>query len=276
MGLRINQNTMAITAHRNLTISDGMLTKSMEKLSSGFRINRAADDAAGLAKSEKLRADIRGINQAVKNAQDGISFVQTAEGSLDEVHAILQRMNELAVSAANTATSDGTAEQQEMTELLKQVDSIGNSTKFAGKAVFSATAVTFQVGAGSADTIQVTTQGLSSTAVVNSTGGSSVDLSALNLTTGASAAIDTIRSAIDNVNDLRANLGANQNRLEHTITNLQVTTENLQASESRIRDLDIASEMVSFTRHQIMVQAGTAMLAQANSVPQSVLQLLRG
>jgi flagellin len=276
MGLRINQNTMAITAHRNLTISDGMLTKSMEKLSSGFRINRAADDAAGLAKSEKLRADIRGINQAVKNAQDGISFVQTAEGSLDEVHAILQRMNELAVSAANTATSDGTAEQQEITELLKQVDAIGTSTKFAGKAVFSATAVTFQVGANSSDTIQVTTQGLASNAIVNSTGGSSQDLSVVNVTTAASAAIDTIRSAIDNVNDMRANLGANQNRLEHTITNLQVTTENLQASESRIRDLDIASEMVSFTRHQIMVQAGTAMLAQANSVPQSVLQLLRG
>ena len=276
MGLRINQNTMATTAHRNLTISDGMLTKSMEKLSSGFRINRAADDAAGLAKSEKLRADIRGINQAVKNAQDGISFVQTAEGSLDEVHAILQRINELAVSAANTATSDGTAEQQEITELLKQVDAIGTSTKFAGKAVFSATAVTFQVGAGSSDTIQVTTQGLASNAVVNSTGGSSLDLSAIDVKTGASAAIDTIRNAIDNVNDLRANLGANQNRLEHTITNLQVTTENLQASESRIRDLDIASEMVSFTRHQIMVQAGTAMLAQANSVPQSVLQLLRG
>jgi flagellin len=135
--------------------------------------------------------------------------------------------------------------------------------------------VTFQVGANSSDTIQVTTQSLTSAAVVNSSGNSSVDLSAIDVTTGASAAIDTIRSAIDNVNDLRANLGANQNRLEHTITNLQVTTENLQASESRIRDLDIASEMVSFTRHQIMVQAGTAMLAQANSVPQSVLQLLR-
>jgi flagellin len=275
MGLRINQNTMAITAHRNLTISDSKLTKSMEKLSSGFRINRAADDASGLAKSEKLRADIRGINQAVKNSQDGISFVQTAEGSLDEVHAILQRMNELAVSAANTATSDGTAEGQEMTELLKQIDSIGTSTKFAGNVVFSATAVTFQVGAGSADTIDVSTQALTSNAVVDSAGAGAVDLSALDLTTAAAAAIDTIRTAIDNVNDLRANLGATQNRLEHTITNLEITTENLQASESRIRDLDIASEMVSFTRHQIMVQAGTAMLAQANAVPQSVLQLLR-
>ncbi len=274
MGLRINQNTMAITAHRNLTISDGMLTKSMEKLSSGFRINRAADDAAGLAKSEKLRADIRGINQAIRNAQDGISFVQTAEGALDEVHAILQRINELAVSAANTATSDGNAEQSEVTELLKQIDAIGSSTKFAGKSVFGASAVTFQVGALSTDTITVSTEALSSSAL--GTSGSAIDLSTVSLSTAASAAIDNVRLAIAAVNDLRANLGANQNRMEHTITNLQVTTENLQASESRIRDLDIAAEMVAFTRHQIMVQAGTAMLAQANSVPQSVLQLLRG
>ena len=274
MGLRINQNTMAVAAHRNLTINDGMLTKSMEKLSSGFRINRAADDAAGLAKSEKLRADVRGINQAVKNAQDGISYVQTAEGALDEVHAILQRMNELAVSASNTATSDGAAEQAEVTELLKQIDSIGSSTKFAGKAVFSTTAVTFQVGAMSTDIITVTTQGLSSASLTDGIG-AAVDLSAMNLTTGASAAIDTVRSGIDEINSLRANLGAQQNRLEHTITNLGVTSENLQASESRIRDLDIAAEMVRFTRNQIMVQAGTAMLAQANQVPQSVLQLLR-
>ena len=275
MGLRINQNTMAVAAHRNLTINDGLLTKSMEKLSSGFRINRAADDAAGLAKSEKLRADVRGINQAVKNAQDGISYVQTAEGALDEVHAILQRMNELAVSASNTATSDGAAEQAEVTELLKQIDSIGSSTKFAGKAVFSTTAVTFQVGAMSTDIITVTTQGLSSASLTDGIG-AAVDLSAMNLTTGASAAIDTVRSGIDEINSLRANLGAQQNRLEHTITNLGVTSENLQASESRIRDLDIAAEMVRFTRNQIMVQAGTAMLAQANQVPQSVLQLLRG
>lgn len=274
MGLRINQNTMAVSAHRNLTINDGMLTKSMEKLSSGFRINRAADDASGLAKSEKLRADVRGINQAIQNAQDGISYVQTAEGALDEVHAILQRINELAVSAANTATSDGAAEQAEVTELLKQVDAIGTSTKFAGKAVFSNTPVTFQVGALAADTIQVTTQTLSSASLTDGIG-AAADLSTLDLKTAAATAIDTVRTGIDEINNLRASLGAQQNRLEHTITNLNVTTENLQASESRIRDLDIAAEMVSFTRHQIMVQAGTAMLAQANSVPQSVLQLLR-
>jgi len=274
MSLRINQNTMAIVSHRNLQVSDAHLNKSMERLSSGFRINRAADDAAGLAKSENLRADIRGINQAVANAQDGISYVQTAEGALDEVHAILQRMNELAVSASNTATSDGEAEQSEFVELLKQIDAIGSATKFAGVAVFSSTAVTFQVGTLSTNTISVTTQSLSSASLTDGSG-SAVDISTLNLDTAASAAIGTIRTAIDEINSLRAALGAQQNRLEHTITNLNVTSENLQASESRIRDLDIAAEMVSFTRHQIMVQAGTAMLAQANMVPQSVLQLLR-
>ena len=272
MGLRINQNTMAVSAHRNLTINDGMLSKSMERMSSGFRINRAADDAAGLAKSETLRADIRGINQAVRNAQDGISFVQTAEGALDEVHSILQRMNELAVSAANTATSDGKAEQAEVTELLAQIDSIGTS-KFAGVSLFSASPITFQVGATSADTIAINTQTLSSASLAD--GVSTISLAGVDLQASASDAITTVRDAIATINNLRAALGATQNRLEHTITNLNVTSENLQASESRIRDLDIASEMVSFTRHQIMVQAGTAMLAQANTVPQAVLQLLR-
>lgn len=274
MGLRINQNTMAMSAHRNLTISDGMLSKSMERLSSGFRINRAADDAAGLTKSETLRADIRGINQAVRNAQDGISFVQTAEGALDEVHAILQRINELAVSASNTATSDGAAEQAEVEQLLAQIDAIGESTKFAGISVFSGSTVTFQVGANSGDTIGVVTQALSSVSLTDGSG-SAVNLSAIDLESAASSAIVSVRSAISEINNLRASLGASQNRLEHTITNLNVTSENLQASESRIRDLDIAAEMVNFTRHQIMVQAGTAMLAQANLGPQSVLQLLR-
>ena len=272
MGLRINQNTMAVNAHRNLTVSDGMLSKSMERLASGFRINRAADDAAGLAKSETLRADIRGINQAVRNAQDGISFVQTAEGALDEIHSILQRINELAVSAANTATGDGAAEQAEVSELLAQIDDIGTS-KFAGVDLFSASAINFQVGASSADTISINTQVLSSASLADGT--STISLSGIDLQSSPSDAIDDVRDAISVINNLRAALGATQNRLEHTITNLNVTSENLQASESRIRDLDIASEMVNFTRHQIMVQAGTAMLAQANMVPQSVLQLLR-
>ena len=274
MGLRINQNTMAATAHRNLSISDGMLNRSMERLSSGFRINRASDDAAGLAKSERLRADIRGLNQAVRNAQDGVSFVQTAEGALDEVTSILQRINELAVSAANTATGDGAAEQAEVTQLLAQIDSIGSSTKFAGIPVFGASGVSFQIGATSTDLIAITTSALSSSSLSDGVG-SAVDLSTINLANAAAAAIDTVRSAIEEINSYRADLGATQNRLEHTIANLNVTTENLQSSESRIRDLDIAAEMVQFTRHQIMVQAGTAMLAQANLIPQTVLQLLR-
>lgn len=274
MGIRINQNTMAATAHRNLSISDGMLNRSMERLSSGFRINRASDDAAGLAKSERLRADIRGLNQAVRNAQDGVSFVQTAEGALDEVTSILQRINELAVSAANTATGDGAAEQAEVTQLLAQIDNIGSATSFAGNPVFGVTSVSFQIGATSTDLISITTSALSSASLSDGVG-SAVDLSTIDLANAASAAIDTVRSAIDEINSYRADLGATQNRLEHTIANLNVTTENLQSSESRIRDLDIAAEMVQFTRHQIMVQAGTAMLAQANLVPQTVLQLLR-
>ncbi len=266
MSLRINSNTAAFNAYRNLTINDGMLSKSLEKLSSGFRVNRAADDAAGLIKSESLRSDIRGLGQAVKNAQDGISFVQTAEGALVEVHAILQRMNELAVSAANTATSDGSAEQAEVAQLLTQIGEIGAQTRFAGLDVFSATARTFHIGSAAGETIAVTTGALTTL---------DLGVSTVDLTTGADAAITAIGSAIDSVSSTRGDLGAIQNRLEHTVRNLQVSIENLSASESRIRDTDMALEMATFTRNQIMLQAGTAMLAQANAVPQNVLGLLR-
>ncbi len=271
MSLRINSNTAAFNAYRNLSINDGMLSKSLEKLSSGFRVNRAADDAAGLIKSESLRSDIRGLGQAVKNAQDGISFVQTAEGALVEVHAILQRMNELAVSAANTATSDGVAEQAEVTQLMTQLGEIGSQTRFAGLDVFSTTARTFQIGSAGGETIDVTI----GTLTTSSVGANAVNISTINLTTGASAAISVIGDAIDSVSSTRGNLGAIQNRLEHTVRNLNVSIENLTASESRIRDTDMAEEMANFTRNQIMLQAGTAMLAQANSIPQNVLQLLR-
>jgi flagellin len=264
--MRINQNIAAFNAYRNLSTTQGQQAKSLEKLSSGFRINRAADDAAGLTKSEGLRAEIRGTNQAVRNAQDGISLVQTAEGALNEVHSILQRMRELAVGAANTATSDGAAQQAEVTELLSELDAIGTRTKFSGQDVFTATARTFQVGASNGDTLDVTIGALSSTTLA---------VNGVNLETGAAAAIDTIQAAIDTVSTTRSTLGASQNRLEHTIANLQVAAENLSASESRIRDTDMAQEMVSFTRAQILQQAGTAMLAQANQVPQSVLSLLR-
>ncbi len=271
MSLRINSNTAAFNAYRNLSINDGMLSKSLEKLSSGFRVNRAADDAAGLIKSESLRADIRGLGQAVKNAQDGISFVQTAEGALVEVHSILQRMNELAVSAANTATSDGSAEQAEVDQLLTQIGEIGSQTRFAGLDVFTATARTFHIGSDAGETIDVTI-GVLTTASV---GASAVDISGVDLESDADGAITVINNAIDSVSEDRGDMGAIQNRLEHTVRNLQVSIENLGASESRIRDTDMAAEMAMFTRNQIMLQAGTAMLAQANSVPQNVLSLLR-
>ncbi|MFA9430940.1 flagellin [Egicoccus sp. AB-alg2] len=275
--MRINNNIAAFNAYRNLSTTSGQMGKSLEKLSSGFRINRAADDAAGLTKSEGLRAEIRGTNQAIKNAQDGISLVQTAEGALNEVHSILQRMRELAVGAANTATSDGAAEQAEITELIAELDAIGTRTQFSGKAVFDGESRTFQVGANSADTLSIQFNALSSTTV----GGSGEDVDAVSVADvdvtggGASDAINTLDEAIAAVSAQRSQLGASQNRLEHTIANLQVASENLSASESRIRDADMAQEMVTFTRNQILQQAGTAMLAQANQVPQSVLSLLR-
>lgn len=276
--MRINQNVAAFNAYRNLAVTTSQLSKSLEKLSSGFRINRAADDAAGLVKSESLRAEIGGTRQAVQNAQDGISFVQTAEGALNEVHAMLQRMRDLAVSAANTATTDGTSQQAEIAELLDELSAIGARTTFAGSQVFqdySTTNLVFHVGPGSgvshqlaiADDLQIDTTGAA--------GIFSVDLTAVDVTTDAEAAISTLDTAIADVSSVRATLGATQNRLEHVIANLNVALENLSASESRIRDTDMALEMVSFTRHQIMLQAGTAMLAQANAVPQSVFQLLR-
>jgi flagellin len=273
MSLRINQNPAAINAYRNLFQTQNMMGKSLEKLSSGYRINRAADDAAGLVKSESLRTEIRGYQAAVRNAQDGISFVQVAEGALNEVHSILQRMRELAVDAANTATTDGVAQQAEVSELLDELDNIGSRSKFAGNDVFqdySSSALTFHVGANSGETIEIGQDlGLASDNVFGE------DLSAIDLSDDADAALADIDAAIDAVSDGRATLGATQNRFEHTINNLSVAVENLSASESRIRDTDMALEMVSFTRHQIMSQAATSMLAQANVAPQSVLALLQ-
>ena len=272
--MRINQNIAAYNSFRNLSATNTQLGKSLEKLSSGFRINRAADDAAGLAKSESLRAEIRGSRQAIRNAQDGVSFVQTAEGALNEVHSILQRMRELAVDAANTATTDGVAQQAEIDELISEIAAIGNNSTFAGKKVFqdysgSGSALTFHVGSGAGQTLTITNAlALTSADVFGAS------LSTINVSTGADAAITAIDGAIGNVSSTRATLGATQNRLEHTVANLSVAVENLSASESRVRDTDMAEEMVAFTRHQIMVQAGTAMLAQANALPQNVLSLL--
>ena len=271
---RINQNIAAFNSFRNLSKTNGQLGKSLEKLSSGFRINRAADDAAGLVKSERLRSEINGSRQAISNAQDGISFVQTAEGALNEVHSILQRMRTLAIDASNTATTDGVPQQAEMTELLSELTAIGARTTFAGNAVFqdySSSALTFHVGANAGTTNQMS---ISSDLALASNDVFGNDLSALNLSTDADGAITALDTAIASVSTNRATLGATQNRMEHTIANLQVAQENLSASESRIRDTDMALEMVQFTRNQIMAQAGTAMLAQANQIPSSVLSLL--
>jgi flagellin len=417
MGIRINQNVMAMNAYRNLTTTEGQLSRSLERLSSGFRINRAADDAAGLVISEGLRAQVNGLKMATRNAQDGVSVVQTAEGALTETHAILQRMRELAVQAASTGSSDQPsrdAAQVEVSQLRQELDRIANTTKFGEQTLLNgqygvtqakaSTATTdadnddltegiafnainwagtesFDIelnGDGNVHTVTLTgaldlsaataasaadAQDLedalndalvSSLATANadyealsfnveldgegtgyvvslngakgnefdltdtdlltdvniadgaytSTGsggvfqvgsGTSADdkiniaigdmtsgASGLNLTAVdvsdsavADANITLIDDAITEVSTLRGNLGAYQNRFERTISNLSVTTENLSASESRIRDTDMASEMMSFTRAQILQQAGTAMLAQANSVPQSVLQLLQ-
>ncbi len=271
---RINQNIMAFNAFRNLSSTNGQMGKSLEKLSSGFRINRAADDAAGLVKSERLRSEINGTRQAVSNAQDGISFVQTAEGALGEVHSILQRVRTLAVDAANTATSDGVPQQAEIDELLAELDSIGSRSTFAGNQVFqdySSTSLTFHVGANAGATNRMQ---ISDDLTLASADVFGADLSAIDVTADADAAITALDTAIGNVSTTRSTLGATQNRMEHTIANLQVAQENLSASESRIRDTDMALEMVEFTRNQIMAQAGTAMLAQANQANQGVLGLL--
>ena len=275
--MRINQNISAFNAYRNLSNTNTAMGKSLEKLSSGFRINRAADDASGLVRSEGLRSEIGGTKVAIRNAQDGISFVQTAEGALNEVHSILQRMRDLAVSAAN-GTSDGKAEEAEFTELVDELTAIGSRTTFAGKDVFqdySAAAMNFHVGAGQNDTLAVDSD-LRIDVSTAANGFLGVDLTALDLETDANAAsaISQLDTVIDNTSTARSNLGATQNRLESAVRNLSVAAENLQAAESRIRDTDMAQEMVSFTKNQILQQAGTSMLAQANQAPQSVLALL--
>lgn len=372
MGLRINQNIAAQNAYRNLSVTDGQMSKSLEKLSSGFRINRAADDAAGLAISEGLRSQVGGLKTAVRNAQDGISMVQTAEGALTEVHAVLQRMRDLGVQAANDSNNveARNAINTEVQELTGELSRIANSTNFNGTTLLNGSSILdFQVGAGSdansrisvnlapanvdavatalqngvytesfdvdpatttgnwtftnattgglvtvdmgavdanrtvADTastlnddatfranytarvdaagtgLEITSKTTDTATVTAGTGvsGNAGAAGALSFAshTAAQSAVDLINTQITNISTARAGLGALQNRFEHTINNLNVAVENLSASESRIRDTDMALEMVSFTRAQILSQAGTAMLAQANQAPQGVLQLLR-
>ena len=277
--MRINNNVMAFNAHRNLSLTQNRLGKSLEKLSSGFRINRAGDDAAGLVISETLRAQVGGMKTALRNAQDGVSVTQTAEGALTEVHAMLQRIRDLAVQASNTGANGGAAgssvaaAQAEVNQLVSAIDDIANNTEFNGTSLLNGTAtLTFQVGANGGETIALTLSDMNAAAITIST---LVSGQAGDLNGGASAAIAVVDNAISAVSAFRGTLGSTQNRLEHTINNLQVATENLTASESRIRDADMAQEMTEFTRNQILAQAGTAMLAQANSVPQGVLSLLQ-
>lgn len=269
--MRINNNVMAMNAHRQLGANQTAGAKSMEKLSSGLRINRAGDDAAGLAISEKMRGQIRGLNQASRNAQDGISLIQTAEGALNESHSILQRMRELAVqSASDTNTDEDRVElQKEVTALIAELDRIGNNTEFNTQALLdgSFTDMEIHIGANAGQSLTV--------GIVDMTAsGLTVDGVDISDQTGANGAITTINNAIETLSAERSTLGAWQNRLEHTISNLSNASENLQAAESRVRDVDMAAEMMEFTKSNILNQAATAMLAQANMAPQSVLQLL--
>lgn len=244
----------------------------MEKLSSGLRINRAADDAAGLAISEKMRGQVRGLNQAVRNAQDGISLIQTAEGALNETHAILQRMRELAVQSANDTNTAGDRGQlqQEIDQLVTEIGRIATTTEFNTQKLLDGTfsGKLIHIGANSGQTLTVGIAAMDAAAL-------SVSSLSIDTQTAANTAITTINTAIETVSTERSKLGAIQNRLEHTIANLSVASENLSAAESRIRDLDMAQEMMAFTKNQILTQAGTAMLAQANAQPQTVLQLLQ-
>lgn len=269
----INHNISAMNTARMLNTNADAAAKSSEKLSSGYRINRAADDAAGLAISEKMRNQIRGLDQAQRNAQDGISLIQTAEGALNETHAMLQRMAELTTQAANETITKSDADkiQAELSQLTNQIDSIATQTKFNTKNVLNTTsALTFQVGANGGETISLSLVDATASALGIS------GMSALDGTNAtASANLKKIQDAINTVSENRSNFGAVQNRLEHTINNLGTTEENLQAAESRIRDVDMASEMMNFTKNNILTQAAQSMLAQANQQPQGVLQLLR-
>ena len=300
MSLRINSNIAAVNAYRNLSSTDKAMKNSLEKLSSGLRINRAADDAAGLSISQGLQSQIGGLQVAARNAQDGINVVQTADGALNETEAILQRMRDLSVQSSNSGSQDASAQsaaQTEFTQLNSELDRIVSTTKFGSQNILDGTYQgAFQVdsgtGAGSQITVDLGAAALGGMAPtptgaggVTATGLDSAGLGtgALSLTGTTSAnghsnsaqdAVDQLDDAIKFVSTVRANLGAYQNRFDHTINNINVAVENLSASKSAITDTDMAQEMTNFTKSQILQQAGTAMLAQANQAPQGVLKLL--
>ncbi len=319
--MRIQHNITALNAHRNLTNNNSSVGKSLEKLSSGYRINRAGDDAAGLAISEKMRAQITGLATAQKNANDGISLVQTAEGALTEVHSMLNRMVELATQSANGTYSTANRQemQKEINRLNEEIDRISQTANFNGTKLFTASAsgvggnggtgttgqaattITLHVGDSheTANQLKVTFQAMSSSKLGlhstdsttfaktlgtgsftldnNTKGANAVTINNIDLTSADSArhAISVAQAAIDMVSSMRSDFGAMQNRLDHTINNLSVQEENITAAESRIRDVDMAKEMMAYTKNNILVQSAQAMLAQANQVPQGVLQLLQ-
>ncbi|MEY8374739.1 flagellin [Lachnospiraceae bacterium 56-18] len=317
--MRIQHNITALNAHRNLTNNNSSVGKSLEKLSSGYRINRAGDDAAGLAISEKMRAQITGLATAQKNANDGISLVQTAEGALTEVHSMLNRMVELATQSANGTYSTANRQemQKEIQRLNEEIDRISNTANFNGTKLFTSpqaktdaanpagvskvatTKITLHVGDSheTANQLKVTFQSMSSKTLglhttaadftktlgtgtfttINGKDEKAVTIANINLTNANSArhAISVAQAAIDMVSSMRSDFGAMQNRLDHTINNLSVQEENITAAESRIRDVDMAKEMMAYTKNNILVQSAQAMLAQANQVPQGVLQLLQ-
>ncbi|MGM0471742.1 MAG: flagellin [Bacillota bacterium] len=269
--MRINTNTSALNSYNQLKQTNNSMEGSLEKLSSGKRINRASDDAAGLAISQKMTGQTKGLAQAQRNAQDGISMIQTAEGALQESHSMLQRMRELSVQAANDSnTDDDRAEiQEEVDELTSQINDIAEQTQFNTKNLLdgSASGVEFHVGANKGESMSLSIDDMS---------GSGLSVTGVSVTTqtDANSAISTIDDAITQVSSERSKLGAKQNRLEHTINNLSTSEENLTSANSRIKDVDMANEMMNLSKDRILNQAGTAMLAQANQKSQGVLQLL--
>ena len=283
--MRIQHNIAGINSYRNLGVNQRNLSKNLEKLSSGFRINRAGDDAAGLAISESMRSQINGLNQAAKNADDAIGLIQTAEGALTETHSMLQRMKTLATQSANgTYTDEARANiQKEFDQLKTEIDRIADTTEFSGVKPLTAGKggnMTFQIGTSNVkqNLLNITAVSMKAADLgKNVAGGAPASLDAVDLSTldGANKGMAVIEKAITNVSDYRAELGAAQNRLEHTVNNLNVTSENITAAESRIRDTDMATEMVKYSNNNILSQAGQAMLAQSNQSNQGVLSLLQ-
>lgn len=282
----VQHNLQAANTNRMLGTNVKAVQKSTEKLSSGYQVNRAADDAAGLSISEKMRNQIRGINQSVKNAEDGVSLIQTAEGNMSQIHSILQRMGELATKAANdvNATEDRSAIQAEINELAQEIDSISTKAAFNGTKLLNGdfTGKYLQVGANSGENMKISIKAMNASTLFGASGStiatnSSTTTAELNMFSHdeASEAMKLISSAIKTVSDARSSLGAKQNRLEYTIDNLENYSENLTAAESQIRDTDMATEMTNYTKNNILQQAAQSMLAQANQSTQGVLSLLQ-